>query len=884
MLPHRKRLNEGRVTYERALRRFEQHRYDEAEKLLRQSAQEQKKKLGAEHVDTLLSKHWLARALSKQEKYPEAEQLFRQSVQQNEKVLGVEHEDTLGSKYWLAMTLYDQEKYPEAEQLLRQLVQLREKVLCVEHEVTLSSKYWLAMTLSKQKKYPEAEQLLRQSVQQRGKVLGVEHEDTLSSKYWLAMTLSKQKKYPEAEQLLRQSVQQNEKVLGVEHEDTLSSKHRLAITLHKQEKYPEAEQLLRQSVQQRGKVLGVEHKDTLLSKYRLAITLSKQEKYPEAEQLFRQSVQQRGKVLGVEHKDTLLSKYWLAMTLSKQEKYPEAEQLLRQSVQQRGKVLGVEHEDTLLSKYWLAITLYDQEKYPEAEQLLRQSVQQRGKVLGVEHKDTLSSKYWLAITLYDQEKYPEAEQLLRQSILQREKVLGAEHEDTFQSKRLLGEVLRAMAPAASTDAASERVISRLSDFFIQSNEDRPQYSDFEISQISSLLTQLDPRWSKIPRTYIILRTIGCLSFIESFLDLGFSDYWFPVTERSVPHSLHPTQRLKFVDAQDLVITKSLDVEKGQHRHFRQAEPLPFEEKGILGAGGFGQVDKVLSLISYQEYARKRVPRSTMFSNRRTEGVKQFIAEIEILKRVKHRHVVDFIGSYTDPKYMALLMSPVADMDLSTYLVRADSTRHGELRTFFGCLARAIEFLHEQNVRHKDIKPANILIHNGNVLVTDFGLSFDFTDAEGSTTVSMINGMTPRYCAPEVAMHEPRNTSSDIWSLGAVFLEMVAVLKGRTVEYVYDFFKEHGMRLSNVRTNPTGFRELVTELKETATRSDNIALVWVQDMLVVQPRLRLTAASLVESITTAGQDGEGRRAFCGICCVSSDDEFSDPFDELDEFGR
>ena len=133
--------------------------------------------------------------------------------------------------------------------------------------------------------------------------------------------------------------------------------------------------------------------------------------------------------------------------------------------------------------------------------------------------------------------------------------------------------------------------------------------------------------------------------------------------------------------------------------------------------------------------------------------------------------------------MGLIMSPVAEMDLSTYLKRADTLKHQELRTFFGCLARALEFLHKQNVRHKDTKPGNILVDGGKVLFTDFGLSFDFTDVNGSTTLSMVNGITPRYCAPEVAMQERRNTSSDVWSLGVVFLEMIVVLKGKTIDYI-----------------------------------------------------------------------------------------------------
>ncbi|KAH8727328.1 kinase-like domain-containing protein, partial [Phaeosphaeriaceae sp. PMI808] len=193
---------------------------------------------------------------------------------------------------------------------------------------------------------------------------------------------------------------------------------------------------------------------------------------------------------------------------------------------------------------------------------------------------------------------------------------------------------------------------------------------------------------------------------------------------------------------------------------------------ILGRGAFGQVDRVLSLVSFKEYARKQVPRGSAFRGRQKEGLKQFIAEIEILKRLKHHHIVKFIGSYTDPTCISLIISPVAEMDLGVYLTRANNSNLPELRTFFGCLASALEFLHEERVRHKDIKPGNILVKCGNVLFADFGLSLDFTDANGSTTMSTVNGMTRRYCAPEVVREEPRNTMSDIWSLGAVFMEMI----------------------------------------------------------------------------------------------------------------
>lgn len=174
--------NAGDKEYELGKERFKQQKYAEAEQLFQQSAQQREKVLGAEHEDTLWSKHWIARTLNRQQKYAEAEQLFRQSAQQREKVLGAEHKNTLESKYRLAFTLYKQRKYAEAEQLFRQSAQQHEKVLGAEHENALWSKYQLALTLHKQQKYAEAEEILQQSTQEREKVLGAEHKDTLESK------------------------------------------------------------------------------------------------------------------------------------------------------------------------------------------------------------------------------------------------------------------------------------------------------------------------------------------------------------------------------------------------------------------------------------------------------------------------------------------------------------------------------------------------------------------------------------------------------------------------------------------------------------------------------------------------------------------------------
>jgi hypothetical protein len=154
-----------------------------------------------------------------------------------------------------------------------------------------------------------------------------------------------------------------------------------------------------------------------------------------------------------------------------------------------------------------------------------------------------------------------------------------------------------LAPPTLTSASAGRLTlqqslsDRLGSYFPEERLTPIPYTDADIHDISMLLKQSDPRWGKVPRTYIVLRFIGSLDLLDRCIELGFSDYWFPVTERVLPDFLRPSVRAAIVEAQDLVLTKSLDLEKGdrgQHCYFRKGESLPFEMKGILGSGGYGQ--------------------------------------------------------------------------------------------------------------------------------------------------------------------------------------------------------------------------------------------------------------------------------------------------------
>ncbi|KAF2962657.1 hypothetical protein GQX73_g10915 [Xylaria multiplex] len=96
--------------------------------------------------------------------------------------------------------------------------------------------------------------------------------------------------------------------------------------------------------------------------------------------------------------------------------------------------------------------------------------------------------------------------------------------------------------------------------------------------------------------------------------------------------------------------------------------------------------------------------------------------------------------------------------------------------WFGCLAEAVSHIHDIGIKHRDIKPANILVKHGSVLLADFGISKMGLGKTLSTTVpNEPRGRTPKYAAPEVGDGSTRGRAADIFSLGAVFLEMLVAL-------------------------------------------------------------------------------------------------------------
>ena len=120
-------------------------------------------------------------------------------------------------------------------------------------------------------------------------------------------------------------------------------------------------------------------------------------------------------------------------------------------------------------------------------------------------------------------------------------------------------------------------------------------------------------------------------------------------------------------------------------------------------------------------ARKRIT-----STANGEGSAMAQHEAEILRNVKHRHIVTLYGTYQHEDVLTLLFEPAADHDLRSYLELAESCQRRRvhvdvdfMKTSFWCLADALAKVHAAGYDHGDIRPDNILVHNSRIYLSKF---------------------------------------------------------------------------------------------------------------------------------------------------------------------
>ena len=201
-------------------------------------------------------------------------------------------------------------------------------------------------------------------------------------------------------------------------------------------------------------------------------------------------------------------------------------------------------------------------------------------------------------------------------------------------------------------------------------------------------------------------------------------------------------------------------------------PSRYRAKRELGRGGMSIVFLADDVQTSSEVAVKLLRPELVAS----VSAARFAREIQYLRVLQHRNILPILNASEESPAL-YLVTPFIDGPTLHQKIRLSggALTLGETAAIVRQLADALDYAHERNIVHLDLKPENVLFDSERAVLCDFGIARAITvsaNEERLSSSGIVVG-TPSYMSPEQILHEePIDGRSDIYALGCVTYEML----------------------------------------------------------------------------------------------------------------
>ena len=194
---------------------------------------------------------------------------------------------------------------------------------------------------------------------------------------------------------------------------------------------------------------------------------------------------------------------------------------------------------------------------------------------------------------------------------------------------------------------------------------------------------------------------------------------------------------------------------------------------VIGMGSMGAEYLARMSQSHQEYVLKVFLRaSSLEPLQYIDFILRFRQEMEPVVTLNHPHILSVLEFEERDGFVYLVMPYVRVRNLESVLNSQKTLSLSTIADYLDQLAGALDYAHEHNVLHLDIKPSNVLISQENtLLLTDFALTRTMTERQAARIRQFKVGMLD-YMSPELVMGKEPGEKADLYSLGAVLYHMV----------------------------------------------------------------------------------------------------------------
>ncbi|KAJ1604601.1 Ser/Thr protein kinase, partial [Cryptosporidium canis] len=190
----------------------------------------------------------------------------------------------------------------------------------------------------------------------------------------------------------------------------------------------------------------------------------------------------------------------------------------------------------------------------------------------------------------------------------------------------------------------------------------------------------------------------------------------------------------------------------------------FHTTKLIGEGSFAKVYKGKNVITGEDVVLKAVDKKKVKES-------NVYTEIEVLRKVHHPHIVHFIASFEEEDHVCLVLEFLGGGELFEWIAQKGAYSEDQAKIAMKRVLLALQWLHANNVVHRDLKTENLILENRNcpesLKIIDFGLAASL----GSSAMKMRCG-SPGYVAPEILEDKIYSTKVDVFSIGVVLYTLL----------------------------------------------------------------------------------------------------------------